>query len=78
VAGKLDNLKEQNMKLFLVVSDIDYCLIWASDREDAKRQAKPHLLSYPEHYEVTLIAPAEYHLKAIVFDKVVINNKYQV
>jgi hypothetical protein len=75
VAGKLDNLKEQNMKWFLVVSDIDYCLIWASDREDAKRQAKTHLGAYPEHYEVTPITPTEYRLKAIVFDKVVISNK---
>jgi len=64
------------MQWFLVVQDIDYCLIWAQDREDAKRQAKPYLGADLDNYEVTPITPKEYYLKAIVFGNVVINNKH--
>ena len=62
---------------FLVVQNIEYCLIWAKDREDAKRQAKPYLERDADRYEVIPITPKEYRLKAILFDTVVINNKYK-
>lgn len=62
---------------FLVVQDIEYCLIWAQDREDAKRQAKPYLAGDADRYEVTPIAPKEYQLKAVVFGNVIIGNKHR-
>lgn len=65
------------MQWFLVVQDVFYCLIWARGREDAKRQARPYLGADPDHYEVTPITPEEYRLRAIVFDKVIVDNKHK-
>lgn len=62
---------------FLVIQNIEYCLIWAQDRDGAREQAKVYLEGDADSFEVTQITPKDYKLKAIVFDNVVVSSKYK-
>jgi hypothetical protein len=62
------------MTFWLVVNVIEYCLVYASDREDAKRKAKPHLGADPDEYGVTPLIAKEDQLRAIVFGNILITN----
>lgn len=52
---------------FLVVNNIDYCLVYAENREEAKREAKPYLEGDADRFEVTPLTKKEYNFKGFVF-----------
>lgn len=69
------------MTFWLVVNDLgrrednmEYCLVYASDRKDAKRQAFPHLGANKDQYEVTPLVPKEYQFRGINFNNVLIHH----